>query len=392
ITYQNNASIINFRFGFRWKNEYLWCIIEVKSKNFPRVFKKSIFYMFWSKGPVSDRKVNVVGTLGGQNVKKNPKKVTEKREFLRKISFRPNRFFYIVVNQKLITLKKIKNLQFFTKSVENVNICKDKKYNTNVTITIYPQTILNICYSSKSISRRYLKIVPVIKIGVFVTVDKIFLISSSYIQICRKFVKTMNICKLFYMTHTAPNVQQSGTHLPAFFIALLELHTIFIELRIERRGLSEKLTYVMIYLHCFSKFYECAPQRSISKDILSISRIVNYYFCCGVDVRYIQAISYNRIKMVKPNVTCVCAVGNGYLQSADYWIIYCIIQDVKSRIFLIYHTFNFDISIEYIELNCAFIIALYAFMCVFSYLNDILNYSVRPLIIYNLSVKRKDTA
>ncbi|KAF0709307.1 Uncharacterized protein FWK35_00028214 [Aphis craccivora] len=36
-------------------------------------------------------------------VRKNPKKVTEKREFLRKTSFRPNRFFYMVVNQKLIT-------------------------------------------------------------------------------------------------------------------------------------------------------------------------------------------------------------------------------------------------------------------------------------------------
>ncbi|KAF0761812.1 Uncharacterized protein FWK35_00012389 [Aphis craccivora] len=43
ITCRNNASIINFRFGFRWKSEYPWCIIEVKNKNFPRVFKKSIF-------------------------------------------------------------------------------------------------------------------------------------------------------------------------------------------------------------------------------------------------------------------------------------------------------------------------------------------------------------
>ncbi|KAF0772526.1 Uncharacterized protein FWK35_00005624, partial [Aphis craccivora] len=41
------------------------------------------------------------------NVRKNPKKVTEKQEFLRKTSFRPNRFFYMVVNQKLITTIKI---------------------------------------------------------------------------------------------------------------------------------------------------------------------------------------------------------------------------------------------------------------------------------------------
>ncbi|KAF0711601.1 Uncharacterized protein FWK35_00038556, partial [Aphis craccivora] len=49
----------------------------VKSKKFPIVFK---------------------------SVRKNPKKVTEKREFLHKPSFRPHRFFYMVVNQKLITV------------------------------------------------------------------------------------------------------------------------------------------------------------------------------------------------------------------------------------------------------------------------------------------------
>ncbi|KAF0762034.1 Uncharacterized protein FWK35_00002646 [Aphis craccivora] len=54
---------------------------------------------FSKVGPVSDRKVNLVGTFVGQNVRKNPKKVTEKREFLRKTSFRPNRFFYMVTTE-----------------------------------------------------------------------------------------------------------------------------------------------------------------------------------------------------------------------------------------------------------------------------------------------------
>ncbi|KAF0754502.1 Uncharacterized protein FWK35_00011000 [Aphis craccivora] len=40
ITCQNNASISNFRSGFRWQNEYPWCIIEVKIKNFTTDFKK----------------------------------------------------------------------------------------------------------------------------------------------------------------------------------------------------------------------------------------------------------------------------------------------------------------------------------------------------------------
>ncbi|KAF0762986.1 hypothetical protein FWK35_00014178 [Aphis craccivora] len=51
---------------------------------------------------VSNRKVNLVGTLGGSKVKnfpivsksarKNPKKVTEKQEFVRKTSFIQNRY------------------------------------------------------------------------------------------------------------------------------------------------------------------------------------------------------------------------------------------------------------------------------------------------------------
>ncbi|KAF0764193.1 Uncharacterized protein FWK35_00007123 [Aphis craccivora] len=40
ITSRNNAPISNFGCGFRWKSEYPWCIIEVKSKHFPTVFKK----------------------------------------------------------------------------------------------------------------------------------------------------------------------------------------------------------------------------------------------------------------------------------------------------------------------------------------------------------------
>ncbi|KAF0761760.1 Uncharacterized protein FWK35_00011636 [Aphis craccivora] len=40
ITSRNNAPISNFGGGFRWKSEYLWCIIKIKSKHFPTVFKK----------------------------------------------------------------------------------------------------------------------------------------------------------------------------------------------------------------------------------------------------------------------------------------------------------------------------------------------------------------
>ncbi|KAF0711401.1 Uncharacterized protein FWK35_00036947 [Aphis craccivora] len=68
ITSRNNAPISNYGGGFRCKSEYPWCIIEFSKK-----------------------------------LKKTKKKMTEKREFLRKTSFRPNRIFFMVVIQKLIT-------------------------------------------------------------------------------------------------------------------------------------------------------------------------------------------------------------------------------------------------------------------------------------------------
>ncbi|KAF0762272.1 Uncharacterized protein FWK35_00002811 [Aphis craccivora] len=60
ITSRNNAPISNYGDGFRCKSEYPWCIIS---------FQKN---------------------------REKQKKMTEKREFLRKTSFRPNRFFFMV--------------------------------------------------------------------------------------------------------------------------------------------------------------------------------------------------------------------------------------------------------------------------------------------------------
>jgi len=39
----NNASVLNFRGGFRYQCEYPWCIIEVKVRIFQQLWKKSIF-------------------------------------------------------------------------------------------------------------------------------------------------------------------------------------------------------------------------------------------------------------------------------------------------------------------------------------------------------------
>ncbi|KAE9522022.1 hypothetical protein AGLY_017584 [Aphis glycines] len=89
ITSRNNASISNFEGGFRWKSEYPWCIIEKK-------------------------------------IEKNKKKMTEKREFLCKTSFRPNRFFYMVVIQKLIIVPyEFSNFYEICRKHENLQILEN---------------------------------------------------------------------------------------------------------------------------------------------------------------------------------------------------------------------------------------------------------------------------
>ncbi|KAF0749802.1 Uncharacterized protein FWK35_00016103 [Aphis craccivora] len=98
ITSQNNASISNFGGSFRWKSEYPWCILEAKSKHFPTVFKKI-----------------------------EKKKMTEKREFIRKTNnFRPNRFFYMVTIE--IFFKFLRNLSKTRKFAMNSNPLYAIKY------------------------------------------------------------------------------------------------------------------------------------------------------------------------------------------------------------------------------------------------------------------------
>ncbi|KAF0761085.1 Uncharacterized protein FWK35_00030167 [Aphis craccivora] len=97
--------------------------------------------------PISNFGVNILDALRGQKLtfsnsfqknREKQKKITENREFLRKTTFHQIDFFMVLI-QKLIT--------------------------------------------EKFISRRYLKIVPVIKIRVFFTVDKILLALSKYLKI-----------------------------------------------------------------------------------------------------------------------------------------------------------------------------------------------------------------
>jgi len=83
---KENASISNFRGGFRWKSEYPWCILEVKSK-----------------------KCSVV--LKNKNQKKNDGNSYSKPVF----NHSTNCYFYImIITQKRITVNTWNLHQIFT--------------------------------------------------------------------------------------------------------------------------------------------------------------------------------------------------------------------------------------------------------------------------------------
>ncbi|KAF0762329.1 Uncharacterized protein FWK35_00017476, partial [Aphis craccivora] len=111
ITSRNNAPILNYGGGLRCK--------KVKSKHFPTVFKK---------------------------IEKNKKKMTEKREFLRKTSFRPNRFFFYGCNSK-------------------TNHCKYLKFSPNVYVSvIYIQLYFHKILTVFDVDKKFLDDQKVLKI------------------------------------------------------------------------------------------------------------------------------------------------------------------------------------------------------------------------------------
>ncbi|KAE9527043.1 hypothetical protein AGLY_013691 [Aphis glycines] len=84
ITSRNNAPISNYGGGFRCKSEYPWCIIEFSKKS-----------------------------------RKTKKKMTEKRQFLRKTSFRPNRFFLWFVDKIFLALSKYLKIVYKVSHMHN---------------------------------------------------------------------------------------------------------------------------------------------------------------------------------------------------------------------------------------------------------------------------------
>ncbi|KAE9522236.1 hypothetical protein AGLY_017366 [Aphis glycines] len=176
-------------------------ILEVKSKHFPTVFKK---------------------------IKKNKKKVTEKREFLRKTSFRLNRFFYMGVIQKLITVNTLNfykmfmlvlliYIKIFTKSVENAKIYNSIKILENLIPKSSTSVLLYIKIFTKSVENA-----------------KIYKIkNTTLIAKCRKFNT-----RSFKMIHTASNCKY---HID-YSIGIVMISFIFV------KGSSHPYKIILIYI------------------------------------------------------------------------------------------------------------------------------------------------
>ncbi|KAE9536729.1 hypothetical protein AGLY_006962 [Aphis glycines] len=204
--------------------------------------------------------------------------MTEKREFLRKSSFRSNRFFYMVVIQKLITTTEIFDFYanfFFEVSFKFLrNLSKTRKFamrlnfkflRNRVTITIYPQTILNICYYSKSISRRYLKILP-------------FLISYSYSDLKIIRIYRHNFFLLAFEVEILTKIRQNHEYLQIIFVMIVILNisekipSFAVEIVHDLKLKHRRHTQIMSYRHC----HRIMKQETIG---LLIDRLGLGWFC-----------------------------------------------------------------------------------------------------------------
>ncbi|KAF0771716.1 Uncharacterized protein FWK35_00012215 [Aphis craccivora] len=98
ITSRNNASILSFGGGFRWQSEYSWCIIEAKSKHFPKVFKKN-----QEKQKKSDGKTRTFK----QNQQRIDKKILDSQKNLKfNTSVHSSNFYKICHNRENLQVKK----------------------------------------------------------------------------------------------------------------------------------------------------------------------------------------------------------------------------------------------------------------------------------------------
>ncbi|KAE9539854.1 hypothetical protein AGLY_005106 [Aphis glycines] len=216
ITSRNNASISNFGGGFRWKSEYPWCIIEVKSKHFQTVFKK---------------------------IEKNKKKNDGKTGIFTQNQFSSKSNFLFCYNSKT---NRCKYLKFSLNTIEIFNFSNDKKKSEIVSHSFFYECLKFEFIRNMSKLRKFaiLKIWYKILHKFFFKylVDKIFLAQSKYlkilykahffllafeVQILTKIRQNYEYLQIIFPRSTPPpNVQQNGTNLPAFFMLCVSLEEI----------------------------------------------------------------------------------------------------------------------------------------------------------------------
>ncbi|KAE9542387.1 hypothetical protein AGLY_003514 [Aphis glycines] len=161
----------------------------------------------------------------------------------------------LIVDKKFLDDQKLKFLR---------NLSKTRKFASNFerNDNDLSQTILNICYYSKSVIRRYLKILPVIKIRVFFTVDKIFLAQSKYLKM-----------------HN-------------FFLLAFEVQIL--------TKIPQKHEYLQIIL------------KLLNKKFISHVRLYNTYNICVIN-------KYKRTTLL--HTTNICTIANSY--GAMEWVPFC---------------------------------------------------------------------
>ncbi|KAE9541249.1 hypothetical protein AGLY_004494 [Aphis glycines] len=168
ITSRNNASISKFGGGFRWKSEYPWCIIKVKSKHFPTVFKKIEKNKKKNDGKTGIFTQNQFSTesifLYGCNLKTNHCKY---------LKFSPNVYVSVIYIQ--LNLTEIFDFYanfFFEVSFKFLrNLSKTRKFAMRLNFKFSTKSRNDNDLSSNDfkyfISRRYLKILQNLNFGVF---------------------------------------------------------------------------------------------------------------------------------------------------------------------------------------------------------------------------------
>ncbi|KAE9525561.1 hypothetical protein AGLY_014088 [Aphis glycines] len=115
----------------------------------------------------------------------------------KKKKIRKNEYFY--AKPKLTAV--FEHIDFFMWFVDKKNL-NDQTILKIVTITIYPQRNLNICYYSKSISRRYLKILPTTEIFNFLEeffLKHIFFLLTFEVQILIKTRQTHEYLQIIFV-------------------------------------------------------------------------------------------------------------------------------------------------------------------------------------------------